>query len=148
MKNKLSLRKKLKLFREFKRTLQLNTVEIERSFEARIDKAYRIYKVINIPVESIGEPYNLRKSDIDKIAENYIKEYTVAIATYLDAKGLKEMYNFYDIKKVDKYSYLLVIGFGIKDDTFRSDRYFTILRYVTVSSILLVLLASLFILFL
>lgn len=148
MKNKLSLRKKLKLFREFKRTLQLNTIEIEQSFEARIDKAYRIYKVVNIPVEAIGEPYNLRKSDIDKIAENYIKEYTMAISKYLDTKGLKEMYNFYDIKKVDKYSYLIVIGFSIINDTFRSDRYLTRVRYATISSILLVLLASLFILLL
>lgn len=148
MKNKLSLRKKLKLFREFKRTLQLNSIEIEQSFEARIDKAYRIYKVVNIPVEAIGEPYNLRKSDIDKIAENYIKEYTMAISKYLDTKGLKEMYNFYDIKKVDKYSYLIVIGFSIINDTFRSDRYLTRVRYATISSILLVLLASLFILLL
>jgi hypothetical protein len=146
MKNKISFRKKLKLFREFKRVLKLNKLEIEQSFKVRIDNAYRIYTVINLPVEEIGEPYNLRKSDIDKIAETHIKEYVISISRYLDSKGLKEMYNFYDIKKVEKYSYLVVIGFSIKNDTFRSDRYYTNLKYTMIISTLMLLLSVLFVL--
>ena len=61
MKSKISLYKKIKIFREFKKILILNKTEIEQVFGARIDNAYRIYNVLNIPLEIIGEPYNLRK---------------------------------------------------------------------------------------
>jgi hypothetical protein len=117
---------------------------MEEVFGARIDKAYRIYNVLNIPAEMIGEPYNLRKSDIDKLAETSIREYTVKISEYLDSKGLKEMYDFYEVKKVDKYSYLVVLGFSLPNDTFRSNKYYDNLRYrvipvVSVISLILLL---------
>ena len=102
MKRKISLYKKLKLFREFKKILKLNENEINQIFGSRVDNAYRIYNVLNVPEEMIGEPYNLRKSDIDRFAETMIKEYSSKISEYLDSKGLKEMYDFYEIKKVDK----------------------------------------------
>jgi hypothetical protein len=73
--NKISLYKKIKIFGEFKKTIRLNEVELEQIFGARIDKAYRIYNVLNIPAEMVGEPYNLRSSDIDKISEKSIREY-------------------------------------------------------------------------
>jgi hypothetical protein len=129
MANKISLYKKIKIFREFKKILRLNKTELEQMFGARVDNAYRIYNVINIPAEVIGEPYNLRKSDIDKVAETTIKEYSIKISEYLDSKGLKEMYEFYEIKKVDKYSYLLVLGFSLPNNPFRSNRYYDNLRY-------------------
>jgi hypothetical protein len=144
MANKISLYKKIKIFREFKKTLKLNKTELEQVFGARIDNAYRIYNVLNIPAEVIGEPYNLRKSDIDKVAETSIKEYTIKISEFLDTKGLKEMYDFYEIKKVDKYSYLVVLGFSLPNDTFRSNKYYDNLRYrvipvVSVISLILLL---------
>ncbi len=144
MANKISLYKKIKIFSEFKRILKLNKTELEQVFGARIDNAYRIYNVLNIPAEVIGEPYNLRKSDIDKVAETSIKEYTVKISEFLDSKGLKEMYDFYEIKKVDKYSYLVVLGFSLPNDTFRSNKYYDNLRYrvipvVSVISLILLL---------
>jgi hypothetical protein len=129
MANKISLYKKIKIFREFKKILKLNKTELEQVFGARIDNAYRIYNVLNIPAEVIGEPYNLRKSDIDKVAETSIKEYTIKISEFLDSKGLKEMYDFYEIKKVDKYSYLVVLGFSLPNDPFRSNKYYDNLRY-------------------
>ncbi len=144
MANKISLYKKIKIFREFKKVLRLNKTELEQVFGARIDNAYRIYNVLNIPAEVIGEPYNLRKSDIDKVAETSIREYTVKISEYLDSKGLKEMYDFYEIKKVDKYSYLVVLGFSIPNDTFRSNKYYDNIRFrlipaVSILSIILLL---------
>jgi hypothetical protein len=143
MANKISLLKKLRIFRDFKKVLKLNKVELQEVFGARIDNAYRIYNVINIPVEEIGEPYNLRKSDIDLIAEKSVREYSSSISKYLDVKGLQEMYDFYEIKKVDKYSYLIVIGFSLPNDPFRSNKYYDNLRYrfiPTVSVISLILL--------
>jgi len=144
MVNKISFFKKIKIFREFRKILKLNKTELEQVFGARIDNAYRIYNVLNIPSEMIGEPYNLRKSDIDKLAETSIREYTVKISEYLDSKGLKEMYDFYEVKKVDKYSYLVVLGFSLPNDTFRSNKYYDNLRYrvipvVSVISLILLL---------
>jgi hypothetical protein len=133
--NKISLYKKIKIFGEFKKTIRLNEVELEQIFGARIDKAYRIYNVLNIPAEMVGEPYNLRSSDIDKISEKSIREYSIRISEYLDSKGLKEMYDFYEIKKVDKYSYLVVLGFSLTKDPFRSNRYYDNIKYRLIPSI-------------
>lgn len=127
MKRKVSFFKKMSLFREFRNKLKINETELEEVFGARIDKAYRIYNIINVPSE--GEPYNLRKGDIDIFAETLIKNYSLKLSEYLDSKGLKEMYGFYEIKKVDKYSYLVVIGFTLPKDDFRSNLYYDKLRY-------------------
>ena len=143
MANKISLLKKLRIFRDFRKILKLNKTELQEVFGARIDNAYRIYNVINIPVEEIGEPYNLRKSDIDLIAEKSVRDYSSNISKYLDTKGLQEMYDFYEIKKVDKYSYLIVIGFSLPNDPFRSNIYYNRLYYralPTISVISLILL--------
>jgi hypothetical protein len=144
MANKISLYKKIKIFRDFKKVLKLNKTELEQVFGARIDNAYRIYNVLNIPAEMIGEPYNLRKTDIDKLAETSIREYSIKISGYLDSKGLKEMYDFYEVKKVDKYSYLVVLGFSLPNDSFRSNKYYDNIRYrviptVSILSIILLL---------
>ena len=145
---KISLYKKLKIFREFKKILNLHKTEMEEIFGARIDKAYRIYNVLNIPAEMIGEPYNLRKSDIDKLAETSVREYTIKISEFLDSKGLKEMYGFYEVKKVDKYSYLVVLGFTIPNDSFRSNKYYDNLNYrvIPVVSVVAIILLLIFLL--
>lgn len=146
MKGKISLYKKLKLFREFKKILKLNENEINQIFGSRVDNAYRIYNVLNVPEEMIGEPYNLRKSDIDRFAETMIKEYSSKISEYLDSKGLKEMYDFYEIKKVDKYAYLVVLGFSLPNNPFRSNKYYDNLRLkvIPAASALLLILILLF----
>ena len=78
----------------------------------RIDNADRLYTVLNIPTNLVEEPYNLRKDDIDKIAQNYIRDYINELSQFLNSIGLSEIYDFYEpIKKVDKYSYLIVIGY-------------------------------------
>lgn len=146
MKRKISLYRKLKLFKEFKKILKLNENEINQVFGSRVDNAYRIYNVLNVPEEMIGEPYNLRKSDIDRFAETMIKEYSSKISEYLDSKGLKEMYDFYEIKKVDKYAYLVVLGFSLPNNPFRSNKYYDNLRLKVIpsASALLLILILLF----
>lgn len=147
MRRKISLWKKIKLFKEFRKIVKLSETEIGEIFGARIDEAYRIYNVLNIPEEMIGEPYNLRKSDIDRFAETMVREYTVKVSEYLDTKGLKEMYDFYEVKKVDKYAYLVVLGFALPNDTFRSNKYYDTIRLrviPTVSVLLLIILSLIF----
>lgn len=143
MKKDISIFKKIKLFNFFKKVLKLNKTELEQRFNIRIDNASRLYTVINIPEDFIGEPYNIRKSDIDKIAEKYIREYSKELAKFLDSKGLQELYEFYKIDKVAKYSYLIVIGFSL----FRSNEYYNNIYYKIIPSIvILIILALIFIL--
>jgi hypothetical protein len=112
---KLNFIKKLRLFFEYRRLLNSIRKELELNLNARVDFISRIYTVLNLPTDVIEEPYNFRKSDIDALAQNFIKQYTSDISTFLNQKGLSELYDFYDIKKVDKYSYLLIFGFSLFD---------------------------------
>jgi hypothetical protein len=144
MNKKISLYKKIGIFRGYKKTLRTIKTELEQVFGARIDNAWRIYNVINIPEDVIGEPYNLRKSDIDLIAENSIKDYTSEISKFLNSKGLQELYTFYEVKKVDKYSYLVVLGFSL----FKSNEYYDTIRYRVIPSISIASFILLLILFL
>jgi hypothetical protein len=134
----MNLYKKIRLYRSFKKNLRNNRVYLESNFNARIDKASRIYTVLNIPEDLFGEPYNLRKSDIDSISETYIREYISKISEYLNSIGLSELYDFYEpIKKVDKYSYLIILGYK----PFNSVEYnkliwFRILPILSISSII------------
>jgi hypothetical protein len=136
----ISLLRKFGFYRLYKKTIRENSVEIESTFKLRIDDAKRLYTVLNIPEEFIGEAYALKKSDVDKISENYIREYSNELANYLNSKGLAELYRFYEVRKVDKYSYLLVIGFSM----FRSDeRRVRIVKYWIPSIISVVVLTAL-----
>lgn len=87
--------------------------QLLNNFGARVDNISRIYTVLNIPADLIEEPYNIRKSDIDNISRNFIKEYTNQLSSFLDNNGLRELYDFYEVEKVDKYSYLLVFGYNL-----------------------------------
>jgi len=120
----ISFLKKLTLFSLYKKTLKLNKVRLERELNVRIDSAYRLYTVLNIPEELYGE-FTLKKSDIDKISENYIREYTFEVSKFLKSIGLSELFESYEVKKVDKYSYLIVIGFSL----FRSNVFYNNLYY-------------------
>lgn len=128
MNKNMSLFKKISIFKDYRKSLKLCKNELEQKFGARVDNAWRIYNVINIPIESIGEPYLLKKSDIDKIAETTIREYTTELGKFLDSKGLQEMYDFYELSKVDKYSYLVVVGFSLPNSSFRSNVYYDNIR--------------------
>ncbi len=110
---KVSFVKKLSLFREYKKIIKSIEKDLEVNFGARIDNAYRIYTVINIPQNLIEEPYNLRKSDIDNLAKTFMKDYSSQLSRYLNEKGLIELYDSYDVEKVDKYSYLMIFGFSL-----------------------------------
>ena len=111
--NKVSLRKKIQLYLTYRKTLEKNRENLSQNFTSRIDKVYRIYTVINLPKEEMEEPYNFRKRDLDIFAEKYIREYSQNIAQYLNSLGLNELYDIYEVKKVDKFSYLIVIGYKL-----------------------------------
>jgi hypothetical protein len=140
MKKEISIFKKIKLFKNFIKIINENKSELGLKFNLRVDGAKRLYTVINIPNELIGEAYSLKRSDIDKISENYIRQYSKDLSDYLNSKSLSELYEFYKIEKVGKYSYLIVFGFSL----FRSNSYYNILYYGIIPTFFILLL-SLFI---
>lgn len=146
MKKQISIFKKIRLFNLYKKTIKSLKSELNSKFGARVDDAFRIYNVINVPSDIIGEPYNLRRTDIDKIAENFVREYSVNISEYLNTNGMNELYDFYEVSKVDKYSYLVVIGFSL----FRSNEYYDKIRFrlIPIISLFIILLVILFSIFL
>lgn len=131
--NKFSIFKKIKLFSFYKEIIKENRSELSSKFNIRIDRAYRLYTVINIPKDSIGEEYTLKKSDIDKISESYIKSYSNDLMIFLTSKGLIELFDWYRLDKVSKYSYLLVFGFSL----FKSHIYYNIIYYLIFPIIIL-----------
>ncbi len=123
---KTSFLKKLKLFISYRKIIKSNKSEILQKFGFRIDNANRIYTVLNIPEELVGDAYSLKKSDIDTISQNFIREFVKEVSTLLNSKGLNELFDIYKVEKVDKYSYLIVIGFSL----FKSNKFYNRLYYV------------------
>ena len=139
----ISIFKKIRLFNNFKKVVKENRRELTARFNLRIDRANRLYTVLNIPEELIGEAYALKKADIDRISQNYIREYSSELSKYLNSKGLSELFDFYKIDKVGKYSYLIVFGFAL----FKSHKYYNTLYFGIIPSLSVIIL-SLLILFL
>lgn len=134
MNKKLGFIKKIRLFSSYKKSVKSIKNILDQNFNIRIDSAYRMYTVLNVPEEIIGEAFSIKKTDIDRISENYIKEYSSELSKFLNKNGLSELFEFYEIKKVDKYSYLIVIGFSL----FKSNEYYNKLywRYIPIISVL------------
>lgn len=127
--------KQIKLFFFYRKRLKKIEKELLTSFNVKIDYADRMYTVLNINPNDIGEAYNLKKSDINKISETYIKEYSFKLSNFLDNKDLKELYDYYKIDKIDKYSYLLIFGFSL----FKSNNYYNFLYYGIIPTITIIL---------
>jgi hypothetical protein len=134
MNKKLGFIKKIRLFSSYKKSVKSIKNILDQNFNIRIDSAHRMYTVLNVPEEIIGEAFSIKKTDIDRISENYIKEYSSELSKFLNKNGLSELFEFYEIKKVDKYSYLIVIGFSL----FKSNEYYNKLywRYIPIISVL------------
>ena len=133
---RISFLKKIQLFLYYRRIVKQNQVLLEQDLNIRIDDAYRLYTVLNVPEELIGEAFSIKKSDIDKISESYIREYTMVVAKFLNSIGLSELFQSYEVKKVDKLSYLVVIGFSLfKTNKFYDNLYY---RFIPISLLLII----------
>lgn len=139
---RISFFKKIQLFLYYKRILKENKVQLEQNLNIRIDEAYRLYTVLNVPEELIGEAFSIKKSDIDKISESYIREYTMVVSKFLNSIGLSELFQSYEVKKVDKLSYLVVIGFSL----FKTNKFYDNLYYRVIPISLLMIIISYFLL--
>jgi hypothetical protein len=128
--------KKIKLFYSYKNIILKNKSPLKEKFNIRIDKASRLYTVLNLNKEDLGQNFILKKTDRETLAKPFIDDYIRKISLELNSLGLLELYNLYTLEKVDMYSYLIVIGFSL----FRSDTYYKIL-YGTI--IVLIILSTL-----
>jgi len=138
---KIGFFKKISLYFYYRRVLLKNSRQFSSAYNLRIDWVNRIYTVINIPEEVFEEPYNMRTSDINKISDPYITEFVKQISSFLNTKGLIELYDIYDIRKIEKYSYLVVIGFSLFDtDRIARNFLFRILPFFSVISVILIIL--------
>jgi hypothetical protein len=138
---KVTFLKKVSLFRFWSKTIKSKKEDLMEKFNTRIDGSNRLYTVINLPAELIEEHYNLRKSDIDTLARNYITEYSTNISSYLNSFNLMELYEYYEVKKVAKYSYLVVFGFSLfKSHIFLRNLYIWLFSLSLISLIFLLIL--------
>lgn len=103
----------ISLFFTYRSILKSIKIQLELEYNARIDNIYRIYTVLNIPENLIEEPYNFRNSDIETLSKNYILEYRRNLSNFLISKGLLELFDLYELRKVGKYNYLLIFGYSL-----------------------------------
>ena len=108
----LSLLKKYKLFRYFKKILKENRNVIsnkKNGLNLRIDKAYRLYTVVNCSPDVVKYGKNL--------AEKEIKEYvTKAEKLFIDV-GILEYIGIRDIQQISEVDFLIVFGYNGFDTT-------------------------------
>jgi hypothetical protein len=137
---KVSLRRKISLYFSYRNLVIKNRKDFQTKFNLRLDRVNRIYTVVNIPQEIFDEPYTMRTSDINKISEPYITEYIRQISNSLNESGLTELYRLYNIEKVDKFSYLIIIGYSLFDTgEVAKNIFLKILPIVTVLAISIIL---------
>ena len=138
---KLGLFKKLSLYFSYRKNLLKSKDELTNA-NIRVDRVNRVYTVVNIPPEIFDEPYNMRTSDINKISEPYISEYVKQVSNLLNSKGLTELYKLYDVQKIDKFSYLVIIGFSFFDTSKIARRF--LLRFLPITLVLSIVLSLFF----
>jgi hypothetical protein len=132
--------KKLRTFFYWRKIIDKNRMIIQNRFNLRKDYACRLYTVINVPEELVGDSYSLRKSDIDIITKNYVETYTKEVSKWFNENGLIELYTIYEIRKVEKYSWLIVIGFSqFETIKFYNRLYYVFIPLVVISSLALLL---------
>ena len=135
--NNISFWKKISLYLSYRKCLRKNKEEFLSKYNLRIDRINRIYTVVNVPEDMFEAPYNTRTADINKISEPYISEYIKKVSGVLNSKGLSELYMLYDIQKIDKYSYLVIIGFILfNTDKMAKNIYFKILPAIAIISLI------------
>lgn len=142
---RISIFKKIRLYFYFRKQIKRHKSDLLLKFNMRVDRVTRLYTVLNIPPELIPDAYNLKKSDIDRLSAQFIREYSNAVSDFLDNIPVKELYSFYQVDKIDKYGHLIVIGFSL----FRSDRLANVifLRILPILTLLASILMGVYFLF-
>ena len=107
------LYRKIKFFFLYRKVLKQNQEYLKSEFNLQLDWINRAYTVINIPPGLIDEPYNIRKSDYDKLVDRFIGEYILEFGKWANTNGLRELVNVYENKRLSNTSILVVFGFSL-----------------------------------
>lgn len=117
---------KIKIFKEYIKIINKHKIDLSINYNIRVDKAYRMYTVINIPPEYTNSSYNITDNSTNLLTNLYIRRYLNKLTEYFNSIGLIELYRIYEFKKIYDNSYLLIIGFSL----FKSTVYYNILYFV------------------
>lgn len=131
------------MYLQYRKTLQANKSLLENA-GLRIDRVKRIYTVVNVPETLFDGVYGMKTSDINRVSQSYITDKVREISKVLNSIQLTELYRLYETKKVDKYSYLLVIGFSLFDTKKYADNFWYRILPTTIVLSLIVYLALYF----
>jgi hypothetical protein len=160
MNTNISFWKKIKLFLFYTKTLNKIKRELLNNYKTKVDDVYRLYTILNLNNNSLfdengsleqrlaNENYNLMPSQYEQrfIEEAYnrkLREFSTELSTFLNSKGLSELYVFYEIEKLNKFNYLVILGFSL----FKTDQIIPKLIKTT-RTVLGVILAICFVVFL
>lgn len=126
--------KKLKYYKFYKKIIKDNKDMLNRKYNLRIDDAYRLYTVLNMPtdVEAYGS----------KLTEKYLTEYISKVDTALMELGLNELIGIGEMKKIDEINYLIIFRFSLMDTAKYLRK-----KYIIIITTILISLISLFIIF-
>ena len=105
--------KRIKLYKIYKESIDENIEHFQNNFKLERnnwDELYTTITFIEAPrelVEKMGE-YT--------IVEKEIKEYIIKFYGYLDLMNLNELYNVYDIKKLNETDYGITFGYSLMNN--------------------------------
>lgn len=134
--SKISLWRKIKLYYQY-RTGIINNTSLLQQNGFRIDRVKRIYTVINVPTEIFDEAYDLKTSDINRVSQSFLTDSVRTISKILNDIGINELYKIYETRKVDKYSYLIILGYKFFDTRKVADLIF--LRFLPIIGLALLI---------
>lgn len=106
--------RKVTLYFQYSRTVSANKAVLGQ-LNIRVDNVDRLYTVVNVPEELFEGVYDSRVTDRMRISQGYLAEYLRNTSRTLNEIGLTELYRVYDTRRVDKSSFLVIIGFSLFD---------------------------------
>jgi hypothetical protein len=133
---KVNLIKRINLFLFYILRVKNIKNELFDSLNMRIDYIFRMYSVINMTGEEVEEPYNIRKSDIETLSKNKISDYLKLVSDFLDSRGLRELYDVYEVRKVGKYNFLIIFGYSLFNTRKVANRFFYFLILILIFSLI------------
>lgn len=105
--------KKIKLYKIYKDSIQENVEIFKNEFKIDINNWNELYTTISF----IDAPEEiLQKIGQDALVEIEIKNYIKNFNTYLTKMNLNELYNLYDITKLNPKEYGVTFGFSLMNN--------------------------------
>jgi len=96
--------KNIKNFFYYKSVLKKIEKELDEKFSIRIDSIYRMYTIFSM----LPKEFNIYG---DELFEAELKKYIKKVDTFLNERGLKELYGLSNQERLDDLNYKIVIRY-------------------------------------